>query len=463
VQTFFLCFNAMFIFANMSWFAFSLTAIVSIILLLKAPLSKKSGLRKSFILLAFLIKFIAGSALTLVYTYYYSERGAADIYKFFDDAQVIATALPEKPGHYFRLISGWDDENPELLPYRKAMRNWEPQSSEWLEFTQTQSYNFFTSNRIITRINAILLPLSGGNIFTHVLVFSLLITLASLSFLNTFRFEGKFNPYLTASIILFWPSVLMWCGAPLKDALTLAAIFFSWSAFYKILQNPAKYQSWLQLVFWLSILLFTKYYVLPALLAGGFLCFVYKFSSPAFRVRNTLFTIIVGLIAIFIFEAAFPEKNLSVLLNNKREEALKAAIFGEARQMAFVGTVDGSFWGMLEESPKAIFRAVFLPLYPSDNSPIIMFPAIAENILLLAIVLFTLLRLLKSKRLPATFFPFLIFVLVLAWIIGYTTPVVGGIVRYKTAFLPILLMLCIHIVDINSVHHRQTRINKTKG
>ena len=449
----------------MTWLVFSLITFLSILILSKAAPCRNSGYSNKFVVIVFILKFLSGSALTLIYTYYYNERGAADIYKFFDDAQVIASALPEHPEHYLRLISGWDSENPELDSYRKAMRNWEPQSAEWLDFTKTTSYNFFTSNRIITRINALLIPVSGGNIFTHVLLFSLLITLASFAFINTLKFESAFYRHAAVAAILFWPSVMIWCSAPLKDALTLSAIFFSWSSLHRIVNNPSNFQQWIILGFWLMVLLFTKYYVLPAFLAAALLLTVQNYSNPLFSLRNSGLVIVAGVLAILVVEFSFPEKKLSVLLNNKREEALKAAIFGEARQMAFVGIVDGSTFGMIKETPKAILRAVFLPLYPQAQMPLIMLPALFENFLLLMLVFYTIALAFKRKYLSEQFVPYLIFVLILAFIIGYTTPVTGGIARYKTAFLPIFLSLCFLIVDSakqnNKIGH-QTKERKLK-
>ena len=71
---------------------------------------------------------IAGIGLTLVYTYYYPDRSTADIYKYFDDAQIIASTLPEHPKLYAELITGINDNDPQLESYVKQMKNWLLQS-----------------------------------------------------------------------------------------------------------------------------------------------------------------------------------------------------------------------------------------------------------------------------------------------------------------------------------------------
>jgi hypothetical protein len=81
------------------------------------------------------------------------------------------------------------------------------------------------------------------------------------------------------------------------------------------------------------------------------------------------------------------------------------------------------------------------------------------------LVFYTIALAFKRKYLSEQFVPYLIFVLILAFIIGYTTPVTGGIARYKTAFLPIFLSLCFLIVDSakqnNKIGH-QTKERKLK-
>ncbi|MEZ5174330.1 MAG: hypothetical protein R2850_12685 [Bacteroidia bacterium] len=425
----------------MSWIIFILTALILIWILLKSSLVSGSFLSKKFVIAAFAAKVIAGTALTLIYTFYYTERGAADIYKFFDDAQVIASTLEENPGVYFRFISGVDEENPELIPYRKAMHNWEPQSPEWLEFTQTKSYNIFTSNRIITRINAILLPYSRGNIFTHVLFFSFLITLASVAFSRAVFLKNK--PQLLPLVLLFfWPSVLLWCSAPLKDSLTLSALFFCWYRFTGIFNNKKIIFNLVSILFWLLILLFTKYYVIPALLAAMLIYTVHYFSSAGNKMRNGIITSLGLVLVVFLIDFALVNHPVSSILNNKREEALKAAIFGEARQMAFVNLASSGTVGMLQEAPISVFRAIFHPLVPEKDQPVILWPSLLENVALLLLCSACLFRLVRRKNPSQQSIVFLVFVVSLAFIIGYTTPVTGGLVRYKTAFIPFLIIAC---------------------
>ena len=52
---------------------------------------------------AFIIKVLAGIALGIIYSRYYTDRSTADTFKFFDDSQIIFNALKE-PGRFFQNV-----------------------------------------------------------------------------------------------------------------------------------------------------------------------------------------------------------------------------------------------------------------------------------------------------------------------------------------------------------------------
>ncbi|MEO8733942.1 MAG: hypothetical protein ABI373_06400, partial [Flavobacteriales bacterium] len=55
------------------------------------------GLERRTVGWLFLLKIAAGTALWWVYTYHYTDRSTADIYKYFDDGNVMFSALPAHP------------------------------------------------------------------------------------------------------------------------------------------------------------------------------------------------------------------------------------------------------------------------------------------------------------------------------------------------------------------------------
>ena len=109
------------------------------------------------------------------------------------------------------------------------------------------------------------------------------------------------------------------------------------------------------------IVLFTKYYVLIAFLAAAL---VYGTIEIKDKIKKRIAFVSLGILTlVLLFVAPYVSSKFDAvnILNNKREEALKAAIFGEAKQLTFEDLIDGGLPGLIQESPKAIFAALYRP------------------------------------------------------------------------------------------------------
>ena len=106
----------------------------------------------------FIIKIIAALALYVIYTQYYKDRAYADIFRYYDDSEVIYNTLFSTPWDFFRMLTGIDGRAPEIVPYYDVMKNW---------------YNtdlIFNDSRTMIRINAFLRLFSMGTYFPHAVV-----------------------------------------------------------------------------------------------------------------------------------------------------------------------------------------------------------------------------------------------------------------------------------------------------
>lgn len=382
------------------------------------------GYHKSTAIRLFMLKLLAGLALLAVYTFYYPDRKTADIYKFFDDGAVIASQLDQNPAAYFQLLFGLS-EVPEV---ESQMTNWASHSEQWLRFSQTSDSNLFNSNRVVTRIHAALFPLTGGWIVTHLLFFNLLVVYALFTIAK--QFILKFNAETPALIaFLLMPSVLFWCSGLLKDSLVLAGLCLIWAS---VLNQKGKL--WLRCSIGLlsiALVLMTKYYVLVALIPAVMLFGMLKLR---WRLKLGLFAFSL-LCLVASFQLGYADVAINMLMN-KREEALKAAVLGDARSVLFYHPVENrsEFWS---EMLPSLWRGMFGPLGEQSGGGPFGILAIVESLFLL---LFFLVFLFNSRfRLSPFAWSILLYSVLLAVIVGFTTPVTGGLLRYKTAFLPFLI------------------------
>jgi len=99
--------------------------------------------------------------------------------------------------------------------------------------------------------------------------------------------------------------------------------------------------------------------------------------------------------------------------------------------------IDGQFSKLIKSTPQAMFNVLVRPLPNDPPKSIVKWYFILESYLILAMFLFALTKIRANSHRNMIIFLFLGSILI-ALIIGWTTPVLGAIVRYK---LPITLSL----------------------
>jgi hypothetical protein len=390
----------------------------------------------------FTFKLIFGAILLWVYTYYYANRSTADVYKFYDDAAVISSSLQKDPIVYFKFLFGWDMQSEDCKPYWNQLHNWAEQSQQWLDYAKTESYNYFNANRLITRIHAVLIPLSSGFIFTHLIFFNFFIL---LSFAYFYKAYSAYFSRLAWVLFFLMPSTLFWCSGLLKDTLVLAFICFYFYFFKNVFNhNKISWLSVLACLMSLLALLYTKFYILSGIGVFSILAIIFKFftTPKSLRISAVFFVICLLLITT---DLGSPIREL---LCGKREEALKAAVFGEAQHQIFYHNISADPMSVLYEIPKTFFDAFFQPILWSGRNIMLMLSTL-ENIFLFLLFIYFLVMLRKQKQ-STNLLPFWGFILTLAFVIGFTSPVTGGLIRYKTAYLPFFVLIIGNHTIINS-------------
>jgi hypothetical protein len=437
------------------WFAMFLWAII------KLPFFQKSGVKPLALSFVFVLKIIAGIGLTLVYTYYYPDRSTADIYKYFDDAKIIASTLPEHPQLYAEFISGINDTDPQLETYVKQMKNWSAHSDQWLSYTQTRDFNIFNSNRIITRFNALLWPISLGNMYTHVLFMCFLSLFGLTAFFRLFVTRNQEKQLPLFFVIFLWPSLLFWCSGVLKDGLIISALYtLIYIGLYEEKINNRKVSNTLLISLLIAILLVTKYYVVLAMIPaiiGMSIQWMRKSIKPLHAHGFALTICFIMIVGSSLFRIS---PNGIEIIQAKREEALKAAILGDAKHYLFVDNMENTALGFTQKIPEAYVNGLYRPfLWETGKSPFIALSAL-ENFVLILLTMGAIAFSDKKQINDSKVWVLLSFVLCLALIIGFTTPISGGIVRYKTAFIPAFCSALVMLIDFSKLSAHLNFTNK---
>jgi hypothetical protein len=396
-----------------------------------------SGLGNRLTSFLFTLKILAGVGLTLVYTYYYTDRSTSDIYKYFDDGKVIYNVIKESPSDYAKLVTGIDADDPSLEHYLDSTKNWLEISDGWLNLMKVKNYNYFNSNRLVTRFNAVVMIFSQGNIYVHVVFMCFLALLGSVALYKALANFYKGKEKLLVFFIFLMPSILFWQSGVLKEGI----LIFSTGLFIYHLFTYLKSKKWVNafcVLLFFAMIVLCKYYVAIALLPG-IIAYTWQAltggENAGYKYVYTYMGIMAALVIILYI---FPERNPLITLCNKRSESVKSAVFAEAKEILFMDNVQPYPAEVAKKIPQ-IFRVSFIEPMKLTKNPLMLLATLENALVILIILLFSLYSKRRSGNVALYYF-LLSYAFIMLFIIAFTTPVTGGLVRYKTAAIPFLML-----------------------
>ena len=387
----------------------------------------------------FIIKLIAGFLLYLIYTRYYTDRATADIFRYFDDSEILYQSLFTHPYDYIRMLTGYDSASTDLQHYYDAMRNW---------------YNtdmVFNDTRTMIRFSAFLKLFSLGTYYPHAVVmcFLSLCGLTALYRFFTSFIEGKELMLLVAVFLM--PSTLIWTSGLIKEAFLIFSLGMLFNTLYNLIEKKeVTRRNFWQLIIFLCCLFFIKPYIIFLLVPCIASWMLLKNNANTQFLKVVAVYFVYGCLVVFTAEFLFG-KRIPKLLLDKQTEFFHVADRDHANSLIQIPPLTNAYSSLIVNAPNAIKNVIFRPSLFEVKNPLILLAAI-ENLIITISLLFSLYFVFKSKFkiasywvLIAFFFCMTIFVLT-----GLVTPILGAIVRYKVPALPFFLFVIIsYLPEIN--------------
>ncbi len=401
------------------------------------------GISKKTISLLFLLKLIFGFTLWAIYTFYYTDRATADIYKYFDDSKVIYSTLKTNPIDYFKLLFGIGNNTAAFDHYYSEMNYW----------ARKVDSSIYNDSHTIIRFNAVVRLFSFGyyNVHTVVICFLSLIGLTAIYKTFVTHLQDKKRELLFAVFLL--PSVLFWGSGVLKEGL----IFF---ALGLLIYYSNKLFSIKAIVICLAtalLLAFSKFYVWLAIFPSiALLIWTNKTSSKKVGYKFILILLFIGAAGLNI-DSFTNIQNPLVTLSQKQYEfnLLASGQLTDANNKAIpvansiieINKLEPTVYSFLKNSPKALVNSFLRPYIWELKSPLMLLSGL-ETFLIIFILFFSLFFIKTIKEIKWEYVLFcLSFVFIQFLIIGETTPILGAIARYKTIALPFLVIALLFIID----------------
>lgn len=396
------------------------------------------GLLLRNVALLFLLKILAGTALWAVYTWVYPDRSAADIFKYFDDSAVMFAAIYEKPMDYFKMLFSIANDNPYFdTNYYKVMNNW---------YREYES-NMHNDAHTIIRFNAALRLFSFGEFHVHT-VFAAFLSLTGAVAL--YRGFVEFLPgreRLLAIAVFLIPSVVFWGSGVIKESLLffgLGILIWQW---FKLLGNEISVWG-LLLICGACVLLFhLKFYVIASLVPGLAMLLLERTARRVpFALRTAL--VLLGAVSLALnLHYLLPSFNVLEILAVKQRDFIGLAQATDAGSFVMPERLTPTLSSFIAQAPHALFSALFGPLFHPGAGLFGLVAAVENLVILAAMILMVFYRLPNRLLDRALLSALLTYIVVLALVIGWTTPVMGALVRYRVPLLPFLLIVGALILD----------------
>jgi hypothetical protein len=430
----------------------------------------------------FLLKITVGGMLVWIYTFYYTDPNSADIYKYLNDAKYIHKGLSQNTIGYLKVLSGTYGSDFELCMLLRKTEYWYLYGSS----------NLINDGRLMIRYHLLLLPLTGGKIFTHLLLLNFWAFAGQTALCNLFvkiRPNHRIEAVIAAYLI---PSVLFWTSGMLKEGMLIG--FFGF-LLYSLHAAFTRFR--IASLFGIAVfgtgLFFSKFYVLILLVASLPVLFFLKL----FQNRNLAYLLMLLFYAGAYFltqprwigtiihkQHEFNNATMGNLFVKSETDTFRADIdlarplmrtfagdtvtfsspvlvkrfvnladadtthlLSEKKYVLLMITEKAGSWilipacnahpgSFLGHAPEYLFNALLRPNLREVKNTMQWMPAM-ENILMTLLFAFVVLF---HKKIPLPdmevyFWFFAIFLLLTA---GSVTPVLGALVRYKVPALPLL-------------------------
>lgn len=422
-------------------------SVLFIFIIQKMKFFDIQGISKTVFVGIFLLKLAFGMQLWLVYTYYYTDRATADIFKYFDDSKVMFDALKTNPTHFFKMLTAIGNNTPEFNQYYNEMHFW----------SRKIDSNIYNDSHTIIRFNAFVRLFSTGAYGVHIVVMCFLSMIGLTAIYKTFvtHLQDKKIELLIAVFLL--PSVLLWSSGVLKEGL----IFFALGLLIYYSKKLFSLQSILICCLMTFLLAFSKFYVWIAIFPSIlFLLWIKSTSIKNIFLKFITVLIVIGAVGVNI-DKFTSFQNPFVTLSQKQVEFTQLAN-GEltdanenpipvANSRIEINRLEPTFYSFVKNSPEALLNVFCRPFLWELKNKMMLIAGIESNLILLLIA-FVLFFLKPFKEIQWQYVLFcLSFVMIQYLIIGETTCIIGAIVRYKSIALPFLFIALLFLVDKQKV------------
>lgn len=404
----------------------------------------KNHLIKKYFLPALGLRFLGAILTAFMYQYYY---GDGDTYFYFFGARDIYNTLLNNP----------------ITAYEILTVDFYQWSLDAYNSVTLRGFFSHPKEAMVIRLAGLVSPLGLGSYIGTSFALTVFSFLGCWALYRVFYDIAPHLHWHLALAILFLPSMWFWSTGIMKDSIVMGALgFFVNGIYYSIISKRKKIlRSIFFIIMGTYLMLGIKVYVLaaifPATVVWVFFMIKESIKNPTLRrIATPLFFGIGALGALVVIQqlgTVFAQYTLEGFMEeaSKMQWWLQLSTERDNGTGYTLGELDPSAWGLIKTFPKAVNVALFRP-YPWEARKIIVIPSAIEALFTLGLTLYVLFKVGFFRTFisilgdPVILFC-LIFAIIFAFAVGFTSYNFGALARYKIPCLPFYYVAMILLLD----------------
>ena len=390
-------------------------------LLTKIKFIKDAELDKRTIIILFLIRIIAGIINGYINLYHYPGTDAAE---FNRDGIIEYHLLFNDPKEYLTNIFKYHHQNSGLLDITDSF------------------WNNLRSDLMI-KLLSIFDIFSRGNFFINTIFYNFLIFFGSISFYRIFirLFPNKKKLLVVGAFLL--PSLLYFSAGIHKDGLIFLGLGICCYNLFYIIKERFSFKHLLFLLAGLLIIFLLRNFVLITLIPA-IIAWVIAEKHKRFTLQTYIVVYLFFIVMFFSIGKLYPSLDLPQYVSTRQIAFVE--ISKESQSAININPLFPHFRSFLNNSPQALNHSLMRPYLTEKFALLYIPPSIEIFIYQVLFFIFLLFRSTQIKRDPFIYFV-VFFSISMFLMIGYTIPIIGAIVRYRSIYFPLFIIPIICNID----------------
>ena len=394
-------------------------------LLTKIKFIKDAGLGNRLIILLFLVRIIAGAVNGYINLYHYPDTDAA---AFQQDGLIEYDLLLNHPKEFLTNIFICHHQNAGLLDITDSF------------------WNNLRSDLII-KLLAFFNIFSRGNFFINTLFYNFLIFFGSVSFYRIFIRLFPDKKIWLILILFALPSLIYFTSGIHKDGLVFLGLGIICYNLFFLVKKDFSTPKFLWLLLGIAIIFLFRNFVLLTLVPG-LTSWIIAEKTSRFKLQTFIVCYLFFIILFFGAGNLHPALDLPEYVSTRQIAFLQIAKGGQSA--ININPLFPSFRSFLNNAPQALNHTLMRP-YLSEKSDLLYLPPEIEIFIFQALFFIFLLFRSANKKIDAFIYFCIFFSLSMFLMIGYTIPILGAIVRYRSIYLPLLIIPILCYTDWKKV------------